>query len=248
MSVRLTWLTLLALHIAPLLVGWRFGWSAGVPCMFAMHVWLAASTFVPGINIWGRTLRSFRTSKREVCLTIDDGPTEDTPEILAILDDAGAKAVFFLIGSRVAANPALCRAIQERGHLLGNHTQNHPRGWFWSYFPPAQRREIAGASRAIYDACGEEVRIFRPPVGFRNLFNAPVLRELGLRNIGWSARGFDGIDTDVERILQRILRSLRPGAIILLHQGKPYRAVLLRRLLAELKAGGWEVEIPPELR
>lgn len=248
MTVRLTWLTLLALHIAPLLVGWRFGWAAGAACMLAMHVWIALSTFIPRINVWGRTLRSFHTSKTEVCLTIDDGPTADTPEILKLLDDAGAKAVFFLIGSRVAANSAHCRAILERGHLVGNHTQTHPRGWFWSYFPAAQRREIAAASRSIHDACGADVRIFRPPVGFRNLFNAPILRELSLRNIGWSARGFDGIDTDVERILQRILRSLRPGAIILLHQGKPYRAVLLRRLLSELKAGGWEIVIPPELR
>ena len=125
--------------------------------------------------------------------------------------------------------------------------QTHPSAWFWSYGPESQRREIAACGRAIREAGGVEPEIFRAPVGFRNLFNAPVLRELGKKNVGWSARGFDGTDTDVERILSRIMAALRPGAIVLLHQGKPHHAELLRRLLAELKRGGWRVVLPPVL-
>lgn len=246
MTVRLAWLTLLGLHVPPLLVGFRWGWLAGLLCMVAIHIWVILSIFLPRLAPWGRTMRRFRTSERQVCLTIDDGPTADTLEMLSILDAAGVRAVFFLIGERVAANPLLCRQIRERGHALANHTQTHPSAWFWCYSSAAQRREIASASRAIHDACGENVRLFRAPVGFRNLFNGGVLRELGLRNIGWSARGFDGIDTNVERILQRILATLTPGAIILLHQGKPHHPKLLRRLLAELKAREWEVVLRVE--
>lgn len=246
MTVRLAWLTLLGLHVPPLLVGFRWGWRMGLLCMVAIHIWMILSIFLPRLAPWGRTMRRFRTSEKQVCLTIDDGPTADTPEILSILDAAGVRAIFFLIGERVAANPQLCREIRERGHVLANHTQTHPSAWFWCYSPAAQRLEIAKTSRTIHDACGENVRLFRAPVGFRNLFNGGVLRELGLRNIGWSARGFDGTDINVERILRRILRSLTPGAIILLHQGKPHHPELLRRLLAELKAREWEVVLSVE--
>ncbi len=248
MSVRSAWLLLLALHSAPVLAGWRFGWPVGVGCMFFIHTGLLATVFLPRISPWGTALRTFRTEKREVCLTIDDGPTDDTAEILTILGEADVKAVFFLIGIRVAQNPSLCRTITDRGHLLGNHTATHPAGWFWSYPPTGQRREISNASHEIRAAYGQSVHLFRPPAGFRNLFNPAVLRELGLREIGWSARGFDGVDTDVDRVLRRILGGLRPGAIILLHQGMPHHATLLRRLLGKLKEDGWEVVIPRELK
>lgn len=241
MSVRLAWFILLGLHALPVAAGLRVGWGSGLMCMFFLHLVLLATMFIPRLDPWRATLRKFRTSEKQVCITIDDGPTADTDEILSILDEAGARAVFFVIGERVTER---CSEIVKRGHVLGNHTQTHPAGWFWCYSPSAQRREIERAARAIREATGVSVRLFRPPVGFRNLFNAPILETLGLRNIGWSARGFDATDSNVERVLRRILGGLEPGAIILLHQGKPHHATLLRRLLVELKAGGWDVVMP----
>jgi peptidoglycan-N-acetylglucosamine deacetylase len=247
MNVRLTWFTFVAVHAVPVLVGWRLGVTAGIRCLFVVHLGLLAATFIPRISVWGRSLRTFRTFEKEVCISIDDGPTADTGEILSLFDEAGVRAIFFLIGRRVGENPSLCAEIARRGHAIGNHTHTHPSAWFWGYGPESQRKEIAACSRAISEAGGGETKIFRPPVGFRNLFNAPVLRELGMVNIGWSARGFDGTDNDVERILGRIMAALRPGAIILLHQGKPHHATLLRRLLAELKDGGWKIVLPAEI-
>lgn len=245
MSIRLAWFIFLGLHALPVAAGLRLGWGAGLVCMFFLHAVMLVSIFVPRLDPWRSTLRTFRTTEKQVCITIDDGPTADTDEILSSLDDAGARAVFFVIGERITGR---CAEIVRRGHVLGNHTQTHPSGWFWCYSPGAQRREIERASRVIRETTGVTVQLFRPPVGFRNLFNAPVLKTLGLRNIGWSARGFDATDTNVDRVLRRILRRLEPGAIILLHQGKPHHAILLRGLLAELKSGGWAAVIPPELR
>jgi peptidoglycan-N-acetylglucosamine deacetylase len=251
MSIRLTWFTLLALHALPPAVGWMRDFSSGVLCLFIIHLGLLAATFIPALSIWGANLRAFRADGRadgkEVCITIDDGPAADTGEILSILDEAGVRAVFFLIGKRVETNPSLAAEIIRRGHAIGNHTQSHPSGWFWAYGPESQRREIVSANRAIQAACGVEPRLFRAPVGFRNLFNAPVLRDLGMLHTGWTARGFDGADTDVPRILRRLMRDVRPGAILLLHQGKPHHALLLRCLLEELRNGGWKVVLPAEL-
>ena len=245
MSIRLTCYILLGLHTLPLAVGWRFGWGSGLLCMLFLHAVILFTTFVPRADPWRATLRKFRTNERQVCITIDDGPTADTTEFLSILDAAGARAVFFVIGERVSAQ---CAEIARRGHVLGNHTQTHPAGWFWCYSPGAQQREIERAAFAIRQTAGLDARLFRPPVGFRNWFNAPVLKALGLRNIGWCSRGFDATDSDVERVLRRILGGLEPGAIILIHQGRPHSPELLRRLLAALKAGAWEVVIPDELR
>jgi peptidoglycan/xylan/chitin deacetylase (PgdA/CDA1 family) len=247
MSIRVAWLTLIGLHTIPLIVGFLAGKPAGFATMFAIHVWLLTTIFLPRLTPWSPSVRRFRTERKQVCLTIDDGPTPDTGEFLSILESAGARAVFFLIGERVLANPELCRSIAAKGHVIGNHTHRHRAGWFWCYFPQAQRVEIDEATRAILENTEQRTRLFRAPVGFRNFFNPPILRELGMRDVGWTVRGYDGIDTNVERILKRIVDDLKPGAIILLHQGKPHHTELLRRLLAELKSGGWETTIPSEL-
>lgn len=248
MSIRAAWVLLAVLHAIPVIVGLRFGMLPGLAVMVVFHLLLVAAIFLPVLLGIGCGVRRFRAAGREVCITIDDGPTSDTAEVLSILDHANAKALFFLIGARVAMEPELCRRIVERGHEVGNHTMTHATAWFWSLLPSAQMREISGATAEIERAAGVCPRLFRAPVGFRNLFNAGVLRALGMRYVGWSARGFDGLDTNVERVVSRIMRSLKPGAIILLHQGRPHHVGVLRRLLAELHSGGWTVVIPAALR
>jgi len=248
MSIRATWIFLAVIHAIPAAVGLRFGMLPALAVMFAFHVLLVAAIFLPVVIGVGCGVRCFRAAGREVCITIDDGPTSDTQEILSILDRAGVRALFFLIGTRVAKEPELCRRIVAGGHEVGNHTMTHATAWFWSLLPSAQMREISCATKEIESAAGVRPRFFRAPVGFRNLFNEGVLRTLGMRHVGWSARGFDGVDTDVERIVARIMRSLKPGAIILLHQGRPHHVAVMRRLLDELRSGGWSVVIPEVLR
>ena len=247
MSIRLVSFILLAIHTPPVLVGWRWGAWAGFLGVLFLHALLLATIFILRCDPFGTTLRKFRTDEKAVCITIDDGPSADTEEILSILREAGARAIFFLVGRCVVESPGHCARIIEQGHLVGNHTLTHPAGWFWCYLPGPQRREIASASRAIHDACGVDARLFRPPAGFRNWFNEPTLRALGMRNVGWSARGFVAMVAVVEGVLRRILDALEPGAIILLHQGQAHHTRLLRRLLEELKSDGWRVTIPPEL-
>src|SRR3546814_10946999 len=67
---------------------------------------------------------------RLVWLTVDDGPSDDTPALLDLLDAHGAKATFFLVGERAAARPDLVRGIVARGHGLGNPSPRHPQAWF----------------------------------------------------------------------------------------------------------------------
>jgi len=233
------------LHTLPLLVWWQAGMPAGLAALAGLHLCLVAVTLCPRASVFGSVPRTFPARGRQICLTIDDGPGADTPALLDLLDAHQARAVFFLIGERAAAHPDLVRAIIARGHCAGNHTATHPAHWFWSYGPQRQRLEIASCSAALTEITGTPPQWFRAPAGFRNPFTGAVVRECGLRGMGWLARGFDSRDARIPRILNRLRRGFHPGGILLVHQGHPHSVALLTALLEALRADGWRVVLPP---
>jgi peptidoglycan/xylan/chitin deacetylase (PgdA/CDA1 family) len=195
----------------------------------------------------GEVLTRFETANREVWLTIDDGPDpEDTPVILDLLARHDAKASFFAIGKKAAANPDLCRRIVAEGHALENHTHSHPAGYWWVLPRPFVRREIERGNDAILEAGGEPPRFFRSPVGMNNAGVHPATSRLGLRVVGWSAAGCDGCHAAPTKIVRRIMQSVFPGAIILLHEsgGNRHRALTLSRLLDSLSQAGYRCVLP----
>jgi peptidoglycan-N-acetylglucosamine deacetylase len=173
-----------------------------------------------------------------VALTIDDGPDPlVTPQVLAILDQFGAKATFFCVGTRVNEHAELAREIVQRGHALENHTQHHR--WYFSMMGiGALTAEIAQAQQSIGAATGTAPRYFRAPAGLRNPLLAWVLIRQRLRLVSWSRRGFDTVNAAPERILQRLLRNLQGGDILLLHDGHAARcadgAPVILRVLPNL--------------
>jgi peptidoglycan/xylan/chitin deacetylase (PgdA/CDA1 family) len=206
---------------------------------------LLATTLNVHSRLFGSARRTVPLEGKSVCLTIDDGPCGDTVEILDLLDAYGAKAVFFLIGEQAAARPDDVREILRRGHWIGNHTQTHPAGKFWIYGPWSQRREIRNCQETLTALTGgPPTGLFRAPAGFRNPFTAPVLREAGLKAWGWHARGFDTSCNDIPLILRRLTTGLKPGAILLIHQGQPHHCEVLRQLLEQLSGNGWSCRLP----
>ncbi len=229
-------------------------WLAfGVLTAGNLGVWIP--TVIANRQWFGRTVTSFASGRDEVWLTFDDGPCGAvTAEILEILEGAGAKATFFVIGEKVRRFPEAIRAICEAGHTLGNHTQHHLAGSFWALPPWMLRSEVEECDRALEEVGGEKVKLFRPPVGMKNPFLQPILDRSGFTHIGWSARGFDGLARDPDFVLRRIRPRLRPGAIILIHQGRRDRAgqllapQVLKGVLAELDERGLKCVIPdPEV-
>lgn len=195
----------------------------------------------------GPVAHSFQTEKNEVWLTIDDGPDpEQTPQILDLLADAGAHASFFVIGKMVDRNRSLCRRIVSGGHTLENHTYSHPSGLFWALPCCAIRAEIRRCSHAIRVAAGVEPSWFRSPAGLTNSCVHPAAAAAWLRVAGWSADGLDGLPgRDPREAVDRILRGLKPGAILLLHEGKGRRSLeTLGLLLEEISARGFRCVVP----
>jgi peptidoglycan/xylan/chitin deacetylase (PgdA/CDA1 family) len=224
-------------------------WPWALSAVVANHLALTAAGLWPRATLLGPNLTRLppgAAARGEVALTIDDGPDpEVTPAVLALLDKHAARASFFCVGERIAANPPLAREIVARGHNVENHSQRHLHR-FSLLGPRALRAEIGGAQESIAFATGAAPRFFRAPAGLRNPFLEPQLARAGLTLVSWTRRGFDTVSPDPDRVLARLTRGLRGGDILLLHDGHARRTAggapvileVLPRLLAAVRAAG----------
>jgi peptidoglycan-N-acetylglucosamine deacetylase len=182
-------------------------------------------------------------ARREVALTIDDGPhPEVTPRVLDLLDAAGAKASFFCIGRYARQHPALCREIVARGHRVENHGDSH--SWTFSVFGLKRTRaDISDAQAALADITGQAPHFFRPTAGLRNPLLDPVLASLDLKLASWTRRAYDTRERDPRRVHARLVSGLGPGDILLLHDrhgastadGKPVILAVLPEILDSIE-------------
>lgn len=198
---------------------------------------------LPQWRMFGPFICEGRASQREVAITFDDGPDpRSTPALLDLLRNENVPATFFCIGRNVAAHPDIVALIAKEGHLLGNHTYHHSN--LTNCFGVARlTEEMSRTQISIRDAAGTAPVYFRPPMGLSNprVFHAAA--DVGLKVIGWTARGIDTQIRDSNRVVQRILRGVRPGAIILLHDGNipPERLLTtVKLLLAKLREQGYQ--------
>jgi len=217
---------------------------------WALGAVLANHALVTFVGLWPRShwlgpnwtrLPAAATARNSIALTIDDGPDPSvTPRVLDMLDRYAVQATFFCVGDNAARYPDLCREIVRRGHAVENHSQHH-RHHFALMGYSGIMRELQAAQETLTTITGRRPLFFRAPAGLRNPFLDPVLARLGLQLASWSARGFDTRIGDVERVGNRLLRGLRAGAILLLHDGNAARTldgtpVILRVLPTVLAA------------
>ncbi len=209
---------------------------------------LAYHLFAPWAQGLVRVHRRFATARRELWLTIDDGPDpEDTPRILELLAEHGARATFFVIGRSAVLHPELVRAIAAAGHEVAHHTHTHPLAGFWFASPARVGRELDAGLEALRLAGVRPTR-FRPPAGIKNLWLAAALRARGLTCVGWSVRGLERRRGDAEAVAASVMRRITPGAIVLLHEGPgvpgPVRVEAIRRVLERLRDQGYQCVVP----
>jgi peptidoglycan/xylan/chitin deacetylase (PgdA/CDA1 family) len=181
---------------------------------------------ITGTGLWPRStwlgsnlrrLPPAAIARREVALTLDDGPDPVvTPAVLDLLDTHRARATFFCVARQAQQHAALCREIVRRGHSVQNHSFAHAHT-FSLLGPRGVRRELAQAQDALAQITGTAPRFFRAPAGLRNVFLAPALHELGLQLASWTRRGFDTARRDPSAVLARLARGLAAGDILLLH-------------------------------
>jgi len=188
----------------------------------------------PSVQWLGPVMTHFPTDAKEVWLTIDDGPTDDTHALLDLLDRLDVRVTFFVKGILATANRERIDEIIGRGHAVANHSYTHPSGTFWCLPPGAVAREIDRCNAAI-----PQTTYFRSPVGFKNIFLHPILRKRGMTLVGFSARAFDAVERDPNVIASRITKALEPGAIVVLHQGREWSLRAIETTIGAIRERGY---------
>jgi peptidoglycan/xylan/chitin deacetylase (PgdA/CDA1 family) len=180
------------------------------------------ATMAPASQLYGRTL-THGTDPGQMALTFDDGPNDPhTMHLLDVLAKHSAKATFFLIGKYVRQRPEIARAILAAGHEIGNHTDSHPNLILVS--AGRLRQELNDCSKALEDALGTKITLFRPPFGGRRPNVLRTARGMGLNPVMWSVSGDDWSARSAAEIMEKVGRQVESrhnaqGEIVLLHDG-----------------------------
>lgn len=180
------------------------------------------ATMAPESQLYGRTF-THGSDPNQIALTYDDGPNDPhTLHLLDVLARYEAKATFFLIGKYVRQRPEIARAIAAAGHEIGNHTYSHPNLIFAS--ASQLRQELEDCRKALEDALGSGISLFRPPFGGRRPNVLRTARALGMQPVMWSVTAYDWSAKSPEPIIEKVTRQVdshrRPQSeIVLLHDG-----------------------------
>ncbi|BFT73619.1 polysaccharide deacetylase family protein [Paenibacillus sp. P36] len=178
--------------------------------LFCTWKWMNARSF----QVFGGLTSHVQTNEKVVALTFDDGPSEQTASIVALLGKYQAKATFFLIGSELEKNREAGRLIAQAGHQIGNHTFSHQRMVFKK--PSFIREEIEKTNQLIRETGYEGEIDFRPPNG-KKLIGLPYyLHKQQIQTIMWSLEPDTNFRTPSDKV-NEVVQHVKPGSIILLH-------------------------------
>lgn len=184
-----------------------------------------------------------------VALTFDDGPDPRfTPDVLDILSRNRVRATFFVIGESVERFPGLVEQAVLEGHEIENHTWSHPeldRGEQVSFYAELER-----CDRIVTEVAGRKPIYFRPP---KRLYNQEVIETAQLNDyhvVLWTVGLENRRDRTETDVVRRVVKKVRPGAIILAHDGCLDRRLTVQALpllIRELKAKGYRLVTLKEL-
>lgn len=203
--------------------------------------WPTPTPPAPEEAVEGTTV--FKTAKRVggidcsvdkcVALTYDDGPGAYTEKLLKHLRDGNAKATFFMVGRQANARPDVVRKVAAEGHLIANHTWNHPD--LRRLSASGQKSEVDSTAKTLRKLSGQSVTMLRPPYG---AYNANT-RNLGVSLIMWDVDTMDWKTRSTSETVRRALAGVKPGSIILMHDIHAPTVAAAPQLISELKKRGY---------
>jgi peptidoglycan-N-acetylglucosamine deacetylase len=186
-------------------------------------------------------------SRRQVALSFDDGPAADTRAFVSMLERNHASATFFLIGRQLGAvdRPMLLRELRD-GDVLGDHTFSHPN----LVLGGGVRSQLAQPIGEIRTLTGYTPCLFRPPYGAYDAGIVGTARSLGLATVLWNVDPADWAVPGARAIEQRVLAQVRPGSIVISHDGGGPRGETLAAypaIIAALRKRGYRLVTIPQL-
>ena len=206
----------------------------------------SVAPFIPQWGFFLPVISKAVNGSNGIALTFDDGPTaETTPLILELLARYNYQATFFVVGEKAARYPDLIGDILAAGHTIGNHSWKH------DSFLMLRKRDILlqdiQKTQQQLAVSGIRPLFFRPPIGISNPLLKSVLEKEGMKAVTFSCRAFDGGNRKIHNLSQRIMKKIRQGDIVLLHDllpiGAPVSELLteLDELFSALQKGGYSV-------
>ncbi|HZP26064.1 MAG TPA: polysaccharide deacetylase family protein [Dehalococcoidia bacterium] len=195
-------------------------WKIAIPVLlvlglFGLAVYWAMS---PSSQVYGSIITHGPRTEKLVAITFDDGPNDPwTLSIADILESYSVQGTFFIVGQNADVHPEVVKSLVERGHLVGNHSYHHQKRYAifqWNY------AELGKAEKSIARAAGVCPAIYRPPNGFHTPWQLHAVSSAGMKTVGWDVIPEDWKRPSSETIVRRVVGSVRPGSIILLHDGE----------------------------
>lgn len=177
------------------------------------------------------------TVDRCVALTFDDGPGADTERLLKTLAEKHVTATFFLVGTNVEKRPDVVRDTAAAGHLLANHTWDHPQ--LTTLDDDEVRAELERTQEAITTASGETPTFLRPPYGDVDDRVRSVATRTGLQVILWNLDTLDWKTKDAAETRRRAVEGARPGSVVLMHDIHATTVDAVPGIIDDLRAQGY---------
>ena len=185
---------------------------------------------------------SVETSDKKVALSFDAAwGAEDFYNIMDVLEKHDVKVTFFMTGGWVNDNPDCVKALVEKGHELGNHSEHH---YDMATISSAEQKdEIMNVHDRVKELTGYEMKVFRPPYGSYNNDLIDTVYGCDYYPIEWNVDSLDWKDYGVQSIIDTVCnhKDLGCGSIILCHNGAKYTAQALDEMLTKIEAMGYEI-------
>ncbi|WP_419889080.1 polysaccharide deacetylase family protein [Paenibacillus xylanexedens] len=192
------------------------------------------------------TFKTNGPSTKKVALTFDDVPDPRfTPQVLDILKKYDVRATFFIVGSRAEKHPDLVKRIVKEGHMVGNHSYNHPE--FSKLSMTAFRKQILHTGDIIQRLAGYTPKMIRPPYGDINEEQLRWAAKQHYSIVNWNVDSLDWKGLSKEQVKDNILSAVKPGSIVLQHAGGGVGSNLngtieaLPEIIEELRNRGYEL-------
>lgn len=170
-----------------------------------------------------------------VALTFDDGPHPVyTEEILDVLDQAGIKASFFMMGKEAELYPDVVKKVSDAGHLIGNHTYTHAN--VCQISADETTEEITKTNDILEGLTGKRPQFFRPPFGCKN---ETLEKQTGMFWIFWDVDTLDWSLQNAEQVYCKVVKNVGENDIILMHDAYPSTVEAVRELIPALQEMGY---------
>lgn len=227
--------TILVLHLF-----FGIAWCWLVLPAFIYLIFIVTGSANISSNFYTYVFCQGKTTKKQIAITFDDGPTTFTNAILQTLSSYKVPATFFMIGKNIQGNEELVKQVISQGHTIGNHTFSH--SFFIDFKNSAGfKRELQKTEEALHKITGTHLKFFRPPYGVTTPHLAKAAKELDYTIVGWNIRSLDTTKDTEDVISKRITKQIKPGAIILFHDTSDKTNAILKRTLAFVKENNYEI-------